>query len=75
MAQVKVIILDDDGQELSNHIHGLGDGLEQLNTMERNIEKLRPTILGDITRDLLTAAQSADCKKKGKSKRFPDGDD
>ncbi len=41
MAQLKVIVPDDNGQERNTHIQGLGDGLLQLNTMEQNIDAHR----------------------------------
>jgi hypothetical protein len=64
MAQVKVIVYDDNGQEINTHFYELSKSLEQLNDMEREIEALRPTILGDVTHDLLQEAQKKDEKKE-----------
>jgi hypothetical protein len=63
MAQVKVIVYDDNGQEINTHSYELKNSLEQLNDMEREIETLRPRILGDVTHDLLQEAQKKDEKK------------
>ena len=67
MAQVKVIVYDDNGQELNTHSYELSKSLVQLNDMEREIEGLRPTILGDLTHDLLQEAQNKDKKKSRRS--------
>lgn len=64
MAQIKLVLLDDDGQAIKTRFYDLSDNLTQLNDMEREIESLRPTILGDITHDLLAQAQSCDEKKE-----------
>lgn len=58
MAQIKVVVLDDNGKEINTRFYGLSDNLGQLNDMEREIETLRPLILGDVTHDLLYDAQS-----------------
>lgn len=63
MAQVKVVVLDDNGQEINSRFYDLSNNLEQLNDMEREIEALRPIILGDITHDLLKKAQALEKKK------------
>jgi hypothetical protein len=64
MAQVKVIVYDDNEQEINTHFYDLSNSLDQLNDMEREIEQLRPTILGDVTHDLLQEAQKKDEKKE-----------
>lgn len=64
MAQVKVTIFDDNGKEINSHFYDLGNNLTQLNSMEREVESLRPNILGDITHDLLQKAQDEDKKKE-----------
>jgi hypothetical protein len=64
MAQIKVVLLDDDGQAIKTRFYELSDNLMQLNDMEREIEQLRPAILGDVTHDLLEEAQKKDEKKE-----------
>jgi hypothetical protein len=64
MAQIKIVLLDDFGEEIQTRFYDLSNNLEQLNDMEREIESLRPSILGDITHDLLAQAQSSDEKKE-----------
>lgn len=64
MAHVKLIIYDDMGTELSTHAYELSNNLERLDTVEVAVEGLRPTLLSDLTHDLLSAAQSRDEKKK-----------
>lgn len=59
MAQIKVVVLDDNGLEINTHFYALSPSLTQLNDMEREIEVLRPAILGDVTHDLLEQAQSS----------------
>ena len=63
MAQIKIVLLDDSGTEINTRFYDLSDNLAQLNEMEREIESLRPSILGDITHDLLEQAQISDEKK------------
>ena len=64
MAQIKIVLLNDLGQEMKTHFYDLSTNLSQLDAMEREIETLRPTILGDITHDLLEQAQATDEKKE-----------
>ena len=63
MAQVKVILTDDEGQELGTHAYPLGAELTTLGQMEASLEELRPQLLSDLTRDLLEAEQER-CQKK-----------
>ena len=63
MAKIKVIVYDDDNNELKTHEYTMSSNLSQLNDMERQIEELRPTILSDITHDLLSNAQEQEVKK------------
>jgi hypothetical protein len=64
MAQIKIVLLDDSGTEITTRFYDLSNNLEQLHDMEREIESLRPSILGDITHDLLDQAQVSDEKKE-----------
>ena len=67
MAQIKVILMDDFGNEIQNHIYSLssnGGKVSPLTHIESEIEGLRPAILSDITRDLLIEEQKAFLKKQ-----------
>lgn len=64
MAQVKVILTDDEGQELGTHAYHLAPELTTLWQMEASLEELRPQILSDLTRDLLEAEQERFQKKR-----------
>jgi len=63
MAQLKVILTDDFGNELGYHEYPVGEETNNLNLIERKVEELRPQILSDITKDLLLREQ-AEYKKK-----------
>ena len=63
MAKIKVIVYDDNNNEIKTHEYAMSSNLSQLNDMERQIEDLRPTILSDITHDLLSNAQEQEVKK------------
>jgi hypothetical protein len=63
MAQMKIVLTDDNGIEINTRSYDLGASLNKLSDMERNIEKLRPQVLGDLTKDLLLSAQSKAKKK------------
>lgn len=58
MAQLKVILTDDFGHEVSSHEYVVGEEINNLSRIERKVEELRPQILSDITKDLLTHEQS-----------------
>jgi len=62
MAKLKVILMDDEGQELSQRDYGLEAKTPNLSGLERAIEELRPQVLGDLTHDLL-ALEQAEYKK------------
>lgn len=62
MAKLKVILMDDEGQELSQRDYGLEAKTPNLSGLERAIEELRPQVLGDLTHDLL-ALKQAEYKK------------
>ena len=64
MAQVKVILTDDEGQELGTHAYQLAPALTTFWQMEASLEELRPQILSDLTRDLLEAEQERFQKKQ-----------
>ena len=63
MSKIKVIVYDDNNNEIKTHEYPMSTNLLQLNDMERQIEELRPTILSDITHDLLSNAQEQEVKK------------
>ena len=63
MAQVKVILTDDEGQELGTHAYALAPELTTLGQMEASLEELRPQLLSDLTRDLLEEEQRRFQKK------------
>ncbi len=58
MAQLKVTLTDDFGNEISYHEYLVGEEANNLSRIERKVEELRPQILSDITRDLLLHEQS-----------------
>ncbi len=58
MAQLKVTLTDDFGNELSYHEYVVGEEINNLSRIERKVEELRPQILSDITRDLLLHEQA-----------------
>jgi hypothetical protein len=58
MAQLKVILSDDFGNEIGYHEYPVGAEATNLNLIERKVEELRPQILSDITKDLLLHEQS-----------------
>jgi hypothetical protein len=58
MAQLKVTLTDDFGNELSYHEYVVGEEINNLSRIERKVEELRPQILSDITRDLLVHEQA-----------------
>ncbi len=58
MAQLKVILTDDFGHEISYHEYVVGEEINNLSRIERKVEELRPQILSDITRDLLLHEQA-----------------
>jgi hypothetical protein len=58
MAQLKVILTDDFGNELGYHEYPVEEEANTLNLIERKVEELRPQILSDITKDLLLHEQS-----------------
>lgn len=62
MAQLKVILTDDFGNEISYHEYVVGEEANNLSRIERKVEQLRPQILSDITHDLL-AHEQAEYKK------------
>lgn len=64
MAQVKLVMYDDNGVELSSHSYELAKNLDRLDVLESAVERLRPTLLSDLTHDLLHAAQTRDEKKE-----------
>ena len=64
MAQVKVILTDDEGQELGPHAYQLAPELTTFWQMEASLEELRPQILSDLTRALLEAEQERFQKKQ-----------
>lgn len=79
MASLKIILTDDSGQDITSKTYDLGTSLSNLGQIEGEIESLRPQILGELTQDLLSVAQSLDKKKqvcadikKLKSKRSTD---
>jgi hypothetical protein len=63
MAQMKIVLTDDNGIEINTRSYNLGSSLKKLSDMEKSIENLRPQVLGDITKDLLFSAQSMAKKK------------
>ena len=58
MAQLKVILTDDFGNELGYHEYPVDGETTNLNLIERKVEELRPQILSDITKDLLLHEQA-----------------
>ena len=58
MAQLKVILTDDFGNELGCHKYQVAGEINKLSRIERTVEELRPQILSDITKDLLLHEQS-----------------
>jgi hypothetical protein len=64
MASLKIILTDDCGQDITTKTYDLGTSLSGLSQIEGEIEPLRPQILGDLTKDLLSSAQSLDIKKQ-----------
>jgi len=68
MAQLKVILTDDFGNELGSHQYVVGAQINTLSRIERKVEELRPQILSDITHDLL-AHEQAEYKKKAISEQ------
>ncbi len=68
MAQLKVILTDDFGNELGSHQYVVGQEINNLSRNERKVEELRPQILGDITHDLL-AHEQAEYKKNAISEQ------
>ncbi len=63
MAKIKVIVYDENNNEIKTHEYSMSANLLQLNDMERQIEDLMPTILLDITHGLLSNAQEQEVKK------------
>lgn len=61
---MKIILTDDAGQEINSRTYDLGSNLHRLSEMETQIEELRPQILGELTKDLLSAAQSLEKKQE-----------
>lgn len=59
MAQLKVILTDDFGNEIGYHEYPVGEEANNLSRIEQKIEELRPQILSDITKDLLLQEQAA----------------
>lgn len=57
MAQLKIIVTDDFGNEIGYHEYPAGEGVN-LAQIERKVEELRPQILSDITKDLLVYEQA-----------------
>jgi hypothetical protein len=68
MAQLKVTLTDDNGNELSYHEYLVGEEMTNLNRIERKGEQLRPQILSDMTHDLL-AHEQAEYKKNALSEQ------
>ncbi|MBA3693396.1 MAG: hypothetical protein H0W77_08165 [Acidobacteria bacterium] len=68
MAQLKVTLTDDNGNELSYHEYLVGEEMTNLNRIERKVEQLRPQILSDMTHDLL-AHEQAEYKKNALSEQ------
>lgn len=58
MAQLKVILTDDEGNEVSYHEYLLGSELANLSRIENSVEQLRPALLSTLTHDLLAHEQS-----------------
>ncbi len=63
MAQVKVTVTDNDGKVIGVHDYRLEEQLNTLSKMEVSIERLRPQMLSDITKDLLEEEQKSFKKK------------
>jgi hypothetical protein len=59
MAQLKVTLTDDFGNEIGYHEYPVSGETNNLNLIERKVEELRPQILSDITKDLLLCEQAA----------------
>lgn len=58
MAQLKITLTDDFGNEIGYHEYGVGEEANNLSRIEQKIEELRPQILSDITKDLLLQKQA-----------------
>lgn len=58
MAQLKVILTDDFGNEIGYHEYPVGDEATNLSQIEQKVEELRPQILSDISKDLLLHEQA-----------------
>jgi len=58
MAQLKVTLTDDLGNEISYHEYAVDKEANNLSRIERKVEELRPQILSDITKDLLLHEQA-----------------
>jgi hypothetical protein len=58
MAQLKVTLTDDFGNEISYHEYAVDKEANNLSRIERKVEELRPQILSDITKDLLLHEQA-----------------
>lgn len=63
MANVKVIVTDDNGIEISTHSYPLPTELVNLSQIEHEVETIRPQLLCDITHDLLSNSQMEYVKK------------
>ena len=63
MARIKVILLDDEGQEINTRNYELSSELNNLSKIEKAVESLRPDLLGSLTQDLLLQEQEAFTKK------------
>ena len=68
MAQLKVILTDDFGNEIGYHEYKVGEEINNLTQIERKVEEMRPQILSDITKDLLLHEQT-EYKKNSLSKQ------
>lgn len=64
MAQVKVTITDEAGNVIGAHDYRLAEALTTLGQMEAALEALRPTLITDLTRDLLEEEQQRFQKKQ-----------
>jgi hypothetical protein len=58
MAQLKVILSDDLGNEIGYHEYEVEGENHNLSRIERKVEEMRPQILSDITKDLLMHEQA-----------------
>lgn len=64
MAKIIVKIEDDNGGLLKEQVYELGSKLDNIDLIESSVEKLRTTLLPQVSKELLIAGQEAYKKKR-----------